>query len=123
MSKRTAAAAEAPGHARSQPDLDGLQGPLFVVAALAACLYLMRLAGVFGHPAEHVVGILCWGAMLACAILRLVWEQHHGSYPLRWGGVAALVVALMLGLGLLIEISVASDPDHAQNQPAQVMAN
>lgn len=114
MSKRDKAVA--PESPRRSADADGMQGPLFVVAALAACIYLMRLAGVFGHPAEHAVGILCWSTMLVCAIMRLNWENRHGSYPMRYGGVFVLVIALGLGLGLLVEISVASNPEHAANQ-------
>lgn len=114
--ERAAAAVEATkSHSRGAMDLDELQGPLFVVAALAACVYLMRIADVFGHPAEHAIGIVCWGTMLACTCMRLQWEQQHGNYPMRWGGMFTLVVALMLGLGLLVEVTVASDSSHSQN--------
>lgn len=113
MSKRDRAN-PAPEPRRSH-DADAMQGPLFVVAALAACLYLMRLAGVFGHPAEHAVGILCWATMLVCALMRLSWESQHGSFPQRYGGLFVLVIALGLGLGLLVEITVASNPEHAAN--------
>ena len=103
------------------PDLDGLQGPLFLTGMISAFVYLLRLAGVFGHPLEHIVGILCWAVLLGCAWLRFVWEQRQGGYPMRWGGVVVRAFALGFGLGIIVELAIATNPTHRENQAANVV--
>lgn len=120
--ERAPAAAPRPDIHHARPiDLDGAQGPIFVAASIAALLYLMRLGGAFPHPGEHLVGIACWAVLLCCASARLVWEARNGAYPVRWGGFLVLVIALLLGLGLLVEITVATDTHHVENQPANLL--
>jgi hypothetical protein len=122
VSRRERAPAPTPRpEIRSEVDLDMMQGPLFVGASIAGLLYLMRLGGAFPHPGDHLVGIACWAVLLGCASGRLVWEARQGAYPMRWGGFFVLVISFLLGVGLLVEISVATDPHHSENQPQNLL--
>jgi hypothetical protein len=98
--------------------LDDAQGPVLLLAAIAAFLYLLRLGGAFPHPGDHLIGVACWAVLLGCASTRLVWEARQASFPVRWGGFFTLVIAFALGVGLLVEITVATDTQHIENQPS-----
>jgi len=102
------------------PELEGLQGVALMAAGAAGFLYLVRMSGAFGYPMEHIVGIGCWGVMLVCAALRFAWERRQGNFPARWGGLLVLCFASLFTLGLLVELGVATAPDHTQNQPANL---
>lgn len=125
MSKRDRAAVASretprpPGHYEEHQvvDLEALQMPLLGVAGITLLVYLMRIAGIFGHPLEHLVGIGSWGVLMVCAVVRFARERRQGNFPARWGGLVMVVLIGLFSIGLIVEVAVATTPEHVENQP------
>jgi hypothetical protein len=102
--------------------LDSMQGALVVGGLVVGLFYVMRLTGVFPHPLDHLIGIACWIALVVIFGLRCLWEQGQGLFPVRWGTVLSLALAGVAALGLLIEVAVATNPVHTENQPHRIFS-
>ena len=61
--------------------LDNISGVFLVACIVDAIVYLLRLAGAFPHPFEHLIGISCWAAFVMLALIRSYSEFNQGPFP------------------------------------------
>jgi hypothetical protein len=111
---------EEPAGADLPHALESLSGPALTGAGVAGLVYVMRLVGFFPHPFEHLVGVLCFAAILLVLAIRVLRELTAAQFPRAWGGVVSVALAFAAAIGLLVELSLATSVAHNENHPHRV---
>jgi hypothetical protein len=64
-----------------------------------------------------MIGVICWVGLTVLCLLRSWSEVGQGPFPLRWGSFLMMTLAFLASVGLLVEITLATDPMRNANQP------